>query len=90
MNDERLWKARETIAEADREMARLFEKRMDAVREIAAYKRENGLPVLDRTQEEAVIARGLAQIESDDLRDLYVKYIRSVMEISKEYQRSLM
>ena len=52
MEEGKLTEARAAIGEADREMARLFVRRMEAVREIAAYKRERGLPILDAAQEE--------------------------------------
>ena len=90
MGEERLRKARETIAEADREMAQCFVKRMEAAREIAAYKQERGLPVLDAAQEQIVIDRGLACIESDELRDFYLPFIRNVIEVSKLYQHRLL
>ena len=90
MEEERLLAAREAIAEADREMARLFEKRMQAAAEIAAYKRERGLPILDAAQEKRVIERDLGYIETDALRGLYVQFIRGVMDVSKKYQRRLM
>ena len=90
MDDERLLKAREIIAEADREMARCFVRRMEAAREIAAYKRAHGLPIQDAAQEQVVIARGLACVESEDLRDSYVQFIRGVIEVCKQYQRRLL
>ena len=43
-----LEQARAIISEADREMAKVFEKRMAAVRTVAAYKKANGLPITDR------------------------------------------
>ena len=46
-NKDLLKEARETINRVDSEMARLFEERMDAVRKVAEYKAERGLPVLD-------------------------------------------
>ena len=41
MND--LQKAREMINQADSEMVRLFEMRMDAVKLVTQYKKENGI-----------------------------------------------
>ena len=38
--------ARRTISEVDLEMAALFSRRMEAVKRVAAYKKERGLPVL--------------------------------------------
>ena len=40
-----LQKAREQINNVDREMARLFEARMDAVQLVAMHKIENNLPI---------------------------------------------
>ena len=37
---------REQIDQVDNELVRLFQKRMDLAEKIGAYKRENGLPVL--------------------------------------------
>ena len=48
---DKLIKAREIITEADREIARLFEKRMEAVRLVAEYKKVNGIPVEDKERE---------------------------------------
>ena len=90
MDDERLRLAREVIGDVDREMASLFERRMDAARDIAAYKRERGLPVLDAAQERAVIGRNLACIDRDELRGLYARFLTQLMDISKTYQRRLM
>ncbi|MBQ3955323.1 MAG: chorismate mutase, partial [Clostridia bacterium] len=44
--------ARRTISEVDLEMAALFSRRMEAVKRIAAYKKERGLPVYDPARED--------------------------------------
>ena len=43
--------ARAKIGDIDKKIAELFEKRMDAVKEVAAYKREHGLKVEDPARE---------------------------------------
>ena len=48
-----LEKTRAEIREIDEQMAALFQKRMEVVRDVADYKRERGLPVLDEEQENA-------------------------------------
>ena len=59
MNNENvLMKNRAAIDEIDKEMAFLFEKRMNAAKEIAAYKNERGIGVLDKSRE----ASGLKKI----------------------------
>ena len=50
-----LEKAREDINRIDSEIAHLFEERMAAVASVAAYKAENGLPILDAKREREVI-----------------------------------
>lgn len=80
--------ARKLIDETDREMARLFETRMRAVREVAAYKAEHGIPVRDAGRERAVIDKNAELISDADLRAYYVSFIESVMDISRRYQHA--
>lgn len=87
---EKLNKAREIINQVDKEIAALFEKRMEAVREIAEYKKERGLPIFDGAREDAVIKNAQTYIENDEIREFYVPYIRGTMNISKMYQQRIM
>ena len=47
--------ARKEINEADKEISRLFEKRMHACSLVAKYKKEHGLSILDSSRENEVI-----------------------------------
>ena len=85
-----LEEARKTINEVDEEMARLFERRMEAVAKVAAYKKAHGLPVLDAAREEQVIRRGALRVEDDELRSYYVNFIQNNMAISRAYQHKLL
>lgn len=87
---DKLLEARETIDRIDREMAKLFSERMKAVREVAAYKKERGLRVLDSSREEEVIAKNTARIEDDALRSYYTLFLKNTMTLSRQYQHSLM
>ena len=88
--ENQLEEAREIINRVDREMARLFVQRMEASRQVAAYKREHGLPVFDAAREAAVIQRNLSYIEDDALHSFYTLFQRDVMNVSKLYQQKLM
>lgn len=55
---------RAELDQVDREMVRLFEKRMHLCREVAAFKLERGLPVLDRSREEQVLASRAAMLDN--------------------------
>ena len=52
-----LIKAREEIDLIDTEIIRLFEKRMDIVKDVAIYKIANKLPVLDSSRENAMLEK---------------------------------
>lgn len=85
-----LEETRKAIQEADAAMAVLFQKRMAAVRDVAAYKKARGLPVFDPVQEQRVIARNLSYITDDEIRDYYLQFLQHTMELSKKYQENFM
>ncbi|MCD7768446.1 MAG: chorismate mutase [Oscillospiraceae bacterium] len=85
-----LEEARNEIRAADAEMAAQFLRRMHAVKEVAAYKREHGLPVFDREQEERVVHRSLEWIDDSELRDYFVEFLQNTMTVSRRYQHRLM
>ena len=82
--------ARERIRAVDEEMAALFVRRMEAVKAVAAYKRERGIPIEDLAQEARVIEGRSALIDDTTLRDCYVQFLRSTIEVSKRWQRRLL
>lgn len=88
MND--LEKARQTINEVDKEMAELFCKRMTAAKTVAEYKREHGLQIEDRTREEELLKRNSEYIDNEEIRPYYINFLRSNMELSKNYQHRLL
>ena len=84
-----LEKARITIDETDRQIARLFERRMDAARTVAAYKKERGLQILDPNRERAILDRNQTWIEQEDLRPYYLQFMEQTMSVSRAYQSRL-
>ena len=84
-----LEQARRDINRIDEEMAGLFEARMKAVERIAAYKKENGLPVRDAAREAAMIARSRKLIQDRDVEGYYVEYLKHVIDVSCARQESL-
>lgn len=79
---------RKKIDETDRELISIFCKRMDLVKQVAAYKIENDMPVLRPDREEAVLDRvqALAGAKYGDYaRDLYCH----VMRVSREMQQEM-
>lgn len=80
---------REKIDTIDKEMIALFEKRMDVVADIAAYKIKNNLPVLNQNREDIVISKVRETIKNKDYSNSATKFIKEVMEISKQFQQKL-
>ncbi len=84
-----LTEAREKIQVLDRQMARLFEDRMEAVRAVAAYKKKRGLPIEDKEQEMKKLAECGNLLEDKELQPYYAQFLKSSMEISKRWQHKL-
>ena len=82
-----LEEARKSINETDRKMAELFVERMRAVRRIAAYKREAGLPIADRSREKEILERNRTYIRDPAFRPDYERFLQGVLEISRDYQQ---
>ena len=80
---------REKINEVDKEMLKLFEKRMALAKDIAGYKKENNIPIFDEKREEEVVRRNTDLLEDKNLSSEYKSFIRSLMNASKLYQRKI-
>ena len=84
-----LSQARENIEDIDKQMAKLFEKRMECSREIAIYKKENNIPIYDAAREKILIEKNSSYIKNDMLKEYYLDFFRGLLEISKKYQEKL-
>jgi chorismate mutase/prephenate dehydratase len=62
---------------------------MEAVKEVAAYKKEHGMPILDVQRENEIIQKGANRVEDSELRGLYTDFLQDTMAISRRYQRRL-
>ncbi|MEE0946657.1 MAG: chorismate mutase [Acutalibacteraceae bacterium] len=86
---DKLSKARQEINRIDKEMAELFCQRMEAVKTVAEYKKERGLPILDSTREEEVIKNNSAFVKDEEIRAYYINFLRNNMAISRNFQNKL-
>ena len=83
---DKLQEARTQINEIE---AALFERRMQAARVIAEYKKERGLQIYDAKREQAVIEKNAAYIKDPDIRSYYVRFLQDEMAVSKRYQEHI-
>lgn len=85
-----LQEARDQIRAVDEEMRELFIRRMEAVKEVALWKQERGLPIEDKEQEASVLDALVPGVEDETLRSFYLRFLQDTMEVSKQYQHRLM
>ena len=85
-----LKEARKKINDIDKEMARLFTERMNAVSEIAEYKKEHGLPVFDAARESEVIKRNSEMVDDATIREYYISFLKSNMAVSRAWQERIL
>ena len=78
------------INEIDKQMAKLFEERMIASKDIAQYKKENGLPVLDKNREQQLIETNSNHISDNVIKEYYVNFLKNTFDLSKKYQSRIM
>lgn len=81
---------RKEITEIDNQMATLFTKRMELVKQVSEYKKICGMPIYDPEREAEVLEKGVQRVENPDVRTYYVTYLKSVMDIAKKYQAYLL
>lgn len=90
MSKHDLEKMRAKINDIDEKMAELFVQRMETSKAIAEYKIEYSLPIADKNREQVVIQRNAERIENTVMREYYINFLKTTMELSKAYQRRIM
>ena len=83
-----LEEARKNIDKIDNEMKELFIKRLEEVNKVIEYKKEHNLPILDASREKEVIEKNASKVE-EKYYSYYVEFLKSIMNISKEYQKDV-
>ena len=87
---EKIDEARNIISQTDEAIAALFETRMRAVGEVADYKKEHGLPVLDAEREKALLEKNLSAIKEERFRPYFAGVFKALTDVSKSYQHLIL
>ena len=74
----------------DRQLVALFEQRMAVTEQVGRYKLANGIPVLDRSREEQVLAGKVALLEDKSLSEDVTDLFEAIMAISRRQQQKLL
>lgn len=80
---------RAEIDSIDEKLVELFEKRMETVLEIAEYKRNNNMDVLDCSRENEVIKKAVEHLKNDKFEKPVVDFMTGIMKISRGLESQL-
>lgn len=81
---------RQNINSIDKKMRLLFEERMQAAAQVAEYKQQNNLPVLDSGREAAVIQNNIEGLENPVFTPYYTDFLKHLMGLSRQYQTEIL
>lgn len=84
---EELKDLREKIDAIDQQMVDLFKQRMGVSKEVAAYKRANGLPTLDAGRERALLGK-VGEQAGEELADYTQSVYRTILAAGRSYQNA--
>ncbi|MGN1002539.1 MAG: bifunctional chorismate mutase/prephenate dehydratase [Oscillospiraceae bacterium] len=76
---------REQIDQIDKSMVELFTRRMEVCKDVAAYKKENGLAVSDPERERKKLAE-IAALAGEEMRRYTTPLYSLLFDLSKAYQ----
>ena len=82
-----LGEIRKRIDQIDRKLVELIEERLEIVKEVALYKKENNMKIFDRKREEEVIDKNLSNAKNEELKHYIEIILKDIMDSSKEYQK---
>lgn len=77
---------RQQIDSVDRELVTLFEKRMNIVKDVALYKQERKMAILQPEREKIVIDKARQLMKTEALKDKVGFFFETLMDISKNSQ----
>ena len=80
-----LCELREQIDDIDRELVELFKKRMNVCAEVAEYKRQTGMNVLDASRERALLNK-VSELSGEEFEEYTRTLYATLLELSRSYQ----
>jgi chorismate mutase/prephenate dehydratase len=77
------------INDIDEKMIELFKMRMQVVKEVAQYKVENDMEVLDGSREEFIIKKHTENVKDPELSEEIGEFIECLLRISRAAQKGI-
>ena len=76
------------LNEIDNRLKELFLRRMEVIGDVSAYKKANGIAIYDPERERAMKDRLSSDLQ-EPMKTLYLKFLDSILNASKELQSDL-
>ena len=86
---DKLIEARNKIDEIDSKIIELYEKRMDVVKDVVAYKLENNMQVTDSSREAMMLEKNLKKINNEEYKKYYESVLAGYLKASKDMQKDI-
>ncbi len=80
---------RSEIDTIDKELIKLFERRIEISKNIAKYKSENNMQIFDESREKEVIEKNLKRLSKKEYEKVTKLFIRTLMDLSKSLQEEI-
>ena len=71
----------------DKELAELFEKRMEVIENVRIVKLQNNLPILDSNREKSMKTKNEEYIKNKEFLNYYNDFLTACTTISKQYMK---
>lgn len=84
-----LKQCREQLDIIDEKIIELFEKRMLVIKDVALYKKQNNLPIVDEEREKIMLQNNLEKFNNPELKQYYQTILKAYIDVSKQYQINL-
>jgi monofunctional chorismate mutase len=84
-----LQECREKLDVIDKKIVELFEERMAVSEEVARYKAEHGLPVLDESREKQKLASVRSLVKEENNKEAAAQLFEKIMELSRARQEQI-
>lgn len=81
--------ARRELDKIDSEIAKLYEKRMHVISQVAQIKKQAGLPTYDKSREADMKIKRVNGLDDQSLAPYYPEVLDAFLSASKKYQEDL-
>ena len=84
-----LLQCRKELDEIDSEILKLFEKRMDVIKDVFMYKIANNLPIYDEAREKIMLENNTNKCSNFYYKKYYKTVLDGFLTASKDFQKDL-